>query len=744
MNKAFVSIALILTFAMQAFADKVSDYKEYASRVRAEVWSDSVPNFHSPPAVPDKYKNESAVILAVHKDISAKKKTGIGFNPNATLIPLKRVALINMDDYTRTLIMINDKSALDEFSEYDMPVKAGESDWFFQIKDERKYVLGVRIIKPDGRIVEVPTDEFVILSQRRKEDNADRQKLSVPGLEIGDKLDIFLFTHTALKNIQPEPFDIKLRYDYPVLSHTVSCKIDDDLTTIYRQRNGAPALTVAQGPDKDFLITGAISEPIDAEPRMLYSPSMQSPYIEMLIYNRRFDEYTPKFARKDGVQANPSAEETVIQDRVERLEKFKDMTIAVSQQLNEVNGKPMKTVKKKFKDGEWTEAQTAEYVYNLLVFSYMTGKYKYYPGDFVNELDAAFRQADIKNIRKGIVTARRNGQIDSLINYKDAWYFVYLPDTRQFFSSAFRGYNTSSEILSSLQGQNAVFIHDKNLSKKERMAEERRFTVAQNTPHDNRMVTSINATIDGADLNINRRTDAFGSSKDLVGAVLTSDNLLNGYLEYLNRDGLVADPQMLRKERSKDKKARMERNADEADEQSDKIRQSITEYHGTEPKEFKGYDILSSGIGTSPESSAISFEVKYVMDGLVKNAGSNLIVSVGNLIGKQAEIAPSQRQRLPGDDIVFAFPQEDITNISIELPQGYRVSASSLAKINVNVANEAGHFIAKAEVDEGRLDISVSHEFPHTNMPATDWNKVLAIADAAANFNAMTLLLEKK
>ena len=109
MKKTIISIILTAVCSMQVLADKASDYKEYSARVRAEVWADSLPQFITPPAVPEKYKNESAVVLAAHKDISAKKKTGIGFDRNAALIPLKKVALINMDDYIRTLVLINDK-----------------------------------------------------------------------------------------------------------------------------------------------------------------------------------------------------------------------------------------------------------------------------------------------------------------------------------------------------------------------------------------------------------------------------------------------------------------------------------------------------------------------------------------------------------------------------------------------------------------------------------------------------------
>ena len=84
MKKFLLSISLAMACALTAYADKASDYKEYATRVRAEVWADSLPQFSAPPQVPDKYKNESAVILAAHKNISAKKKTGIGFDATQT------------------------------------------------------------------------------------------------------------------------------------------------------------------------------------------------------------------------------------------------------------------------------------------------------------------------------------------------------------------------------------------------------------------------------------------------------------------------------------------------------------------------------------------------------------------------------------------------------------------------------------------------------------------------------------
>ena len=120
------------------------------------------------------------------------------------------------------------------------------------------------------------------------------------------------------------------------------------------------------------------------------------------------------------------------------------------------------------------------------------------------------------------------------------------------------------------------------------------------------------------------------------------------------------------------------------------------------------------------------------------------MLSIGKLIGEQAEIAPSQRKRLEGDDIYIAYPRDYIYEISVGLPSGYTPSETSLGRLNTELKNNAGHFISKAGIKDGKLVLNVSYEFAQTQLPASDWNKMLELVDAASKFNTMTLLLEKK
>ncbi len=741
MKKLLTTLLLAVTYIYQAYADTESDYRKYASLVRDEVWAEPLQEFTNPPAVPEKYKDESAIILAAHRYYYVDKKPGIGYNKSHGL---KYKFTINTDDYLRTLILINDKRALEKFAEYDLPIKNPGKDgkWYSQVMNERKYVLGLRIIKPDGRIVEVPTDDFIILSQQKKQDKATRQKLAVAGLEIGDKLDLFLLINTSLRNSNPEPFILSMREDYPVLSYTAKCKIDKDLASLYRQHNGATGFTITQDADENYIITKSIQEPIDALPELYYNPMIQHPYVELLSYYRIFRNYRPEFIKKDGLLVNPSAEETIIKDQIQRIEKFQDLKSDTKYHLKEFKGDILSTVKQKFKNKEWDLSRTTEYIYNLLACSYLTANSWYYSTNFVAEFDAALRMTGITDYRKGMVTPRYCGPIDSMINYQDWRYFIYFPDTKQIFSGAYDGYNAASEIHAPLQGQKAILLPNKKLPKKERLAENRWMTFPTNTPYDNRYVTTVTATIDGTDLNINRRIDAFGAAKENVGSLLTTDNLIRAYVADLTIDGIAID--IFHKEDQAKKQARMERNADEAKEQENKIRRLTEKYHGVPPKDFRAYKILECGVGTTPESSAISYDVDYTMNGLVKKAGRNLILNAGDLIGSQAEILPSQRTRLSGDDILLPYPQCNITNTSVELPHGYTVSPTALEHLNSNISNNAGRFSSKAKIDGNKLKITIEKEFPNTRMSASMWNDMVALFDAASQFGTYTILLEKK
>ena len=153
-------LALLLT-TPNANADDKEKYKLFAEETRKEVWALKLPEFTNT-AIPDKYKDESAVILAAHSRLEITKKTR--FNVGAFLGGFHYIDReVNCRDLYRMLVQINDKAALKEFSEFDYKAEIRKKDWRYD--ENYQQVLGVRIIKPDGTVNEISTDEYMTATE---------------------------------------------------------------------------------------------------------------------------------------------------------------------------------------------------------------------------------------------------------------------------------------------------------------------------------------------------------------------------------------------------------------------------------------------------------------------------------------------------------------------------------------------------------------------------------------------------
>lgn len=165
----------------------------------------------------------------------------------------------------------------------------------------------MRIIKPDGTINEVSTDEYMTATEG-KNDKEQRQKLAVPGLEIGDKIDIFFFNYTSLENHNLDPFIFRFRQSHPMLSYTVHCEIDDKLTTQYRTLNGAPDFKQSTNEEGNILLDVAMKDIEQTEPDLWYNSMQQTPTTLLYITNSQMKNTPtyPKVPRKKGCNPIPT------------------------------------------------------------------------------------------------------------------------------------------------------------------------------------------------------------------------------------------------------------------------------------------------------------------------------------------------------------------------------------------------------------------------------------------------------
>ncbi len=731
MKKLILTTIALAGCALLAFADKKDEYIRFTDTIRAEVYALDLPQFKVK-EIPDKYKNESSVIKAVYEEVGAKKKTGFGHIPGTLRFSQK--AQIRGSHLTRLLVHINDKVALDTYSELDFNTAHRTKYW--DGYEKYRHAVGVRIIKPDGTIKDIDTSEFVEVEEGKKGEKQSRN-LAVPGLEVGDDIDLFYYTESKLQNVHPDPVTFDMRYDAPIMSYQIHCVVDDNLTTQYRTLNGAPDFTISRDEDKNYVLDLEMTD-IEKEPRLWYNSAMQSPTIKMYIFNRRnSDEYTPQSARKDGLMANPDIL-YILEDRWVAWDWWiQTKSVGTMAQAYIRDGKKIgKTLKDLVKKGEISNQQAADYIYNTLCYIYFAKGASFDETKFIRQLKADLESDKIPSTI-GISTVSSLEPLDQLANLKNSIAFFKVGDDNpRYYFPPVRGILAPSEIPANLQGRQALMWRKPKERRKNSTTDEDFFILPEGTPEDNRNVTTIDAAIDGTELKITRTESYLGATKTSGLQVLSEEDINEGYLKYLNRYGL----DVIIKENKKEIADRAERYADGRKQQKEDFKKEIRSYHDTDAVEFT--DGKVSNLGVDPDNPELIYTVSYTMADLLKRAGKNLILSTGKLLSSQIETLPSDRER--ADDVYLTAPREYVTRININIPSGYQVNQRSLEALNTSVSNNTGCFTVKAISPSGdTVTIEITKRYAKSGLPSGQWPDLLKILDGANDWQSSTLLLNK-
>ena len=712
-------LALLLT-TPNANADDKEKYKLFAEETRKEVWALKLPEFTNT-AVPDKYKDESAVILAAHSRLEITKKTR--FNVGAFLGGFHYIDReVNCRDLYRMLVQINDKAALKEFSEFDYKAEIRKKDWRYD--ENYQQVLGVRIIKPDGTVNEISTDEYMTATEGKK-DQEQLQKLAVPGLEIGDKIDIFFFNYTSLENHNLDPFVFRFRQSHPMLSYTVHCEIDDKLTTQYRTLNGAPDFKQSKDENGNILLDVAVKDIEQTEPDLWYNPMQQTPMTLMYITNSKMKKYTyiPKSTTEKGLQSNPDA--AAIQEDdwefIKQAQKYSGYGGLSSPKKGIRLLRNVKQIKKK----DWTDEKKADFIYNYYRFALLSD----IKSDCNNELFIIYFQGlldwvDVPNLF-GMVTNEDKEPLDKLTNYRNTTWLLALPESQKYYLPP-TAYLIPHEIPARYQGRQAILEPDKKKAKKlKTKAEREHFNLPAGTADDNQNITTIQADIDNTLLTVSRNEYRTGTQKEYMQSALVKlEDVDAAYRRLLSIDKEFAEE--VGKKYADDLREAFRKGREQ---EKEDYKWEIDFYHGENAKELLGYQMQC--LGNRPDSAAFIYNVRYTMDGYIRKAGPNYVLSAGRLIGEQTQIEGKERKR--SADIYMSAPRTFQWNITVNLPEGYKAAPEGVEKLNVKVENECGAFIAKAVTENGKLILNILKRYNHKIEPAANWEKLLQIQEAIEN-----------
>ena len=705
------SILLVQLLTLSVNADEKADYLKLAQKVRQEVWSSTPADFQKR-TVPDRYKNASAVILSYYRELSTdyyRKATA------DLVLNLRLTRQIDCTDMERMLIQINDKKALKDYSEFTFKTKSRKWTWGYHHKTQT--VLGIRVIKKNGNVQEVSLDDYVDVKEG-KNDKDLSQKIAVPGLEVGDCIDVFSLDQIDTQEQQLDPFYFVLRQDEPVLYTKVHCVLDQSLATVYRTMNGAPDFTQTTDKDKNAVLDMVMDKPVDAESSIWYNSLEQSPFIEMYITPTKAKvAVVEKAMRQKGVRGNPDVT-PILQDDWKLLKSY------VSKGGYSPAGLPS-TYKSVFKSAKKEGMSAEEKADRIYSFEYVSGGASQ---RVFNTVANYLRKLGVE-IEMGITTPFGALPVDKLINYNStSWFFRLKGTDVYYFPGTYP--KVASEIPYIYQGRKA-YMQDS----------EEQITIPVSQAEDNKSVNDMVVKLDGTKLDISRKVTYSGEQKMYGQSLVSPDNTLFGssqleaYWRYLKYDDKDPYSCYTKKESAELKGAFNEyrKNA------IDPFKAEISSYHDSDPVQVGGYGV--DCVGIRRDSSNFVYHVNYVMDGMVKRAGNNYLLSVGKLIGSSLKLEGKDRERI--DDVWRKMAFVDEWNIEIPLPQGYKVSAEALKKIETSVANECGEFTVKATAGNESVKVYVRKCFAHRVEPVSNWSKLLALVDACSAFADKQMVIAK-
>jgi len=705
------SILLVQLFTLSVNADEKADYLKLAQKVRQEVWSSTPADFQKR-TVPDRYKNASAVILSYYRELSTdyyRKATA------DLVLNLRLTRQIDCTDMERMLIQINDKKALKDYSEFTFKTKSRKWTWGYHHKTQT--VLGIRVIKKNGNVQEVSLDDYVDVKEG-KNDKDLSQKIAVPGLEVGDCIDVFSLDQIDTQEQQLDPFYFVLRQDEPVLYTKVHCVLDQSLATVYRTMNGAPDFTQTTDKDKNAVLDMVMDKPVDAESSIWYNSLEQSPFIEMYITPTKAKvAVVEKAMRQKGVRGNPDVT-PILQDDWKLLKSY------VSKGGYSPAGLPS-TYKSVFKSAKKEGMSAEEKADRIYSFEYVS---RGASQRVFNTVANYLRKLGVE-IEMGITTPFGALPVDKLINYNStSWFFRLKGTDVYYFPGTYP--KVASEIPYIYQGRKA-YMQDS----------EEQITIPVSQAEANKSVNDMVVKLDGTKLDISRKVTYSGEQKMYGQSLVSPDNTLFGssqleaYWRYLKYDDKDPYSCYTKKESAELKGAFNEyrKNA------IDPFKAEISSYHDGDPVQVGGYGV--DCVGIRRDSSNFVYHVDYVMDGMVKRAGNNYLLSVGKLIGSSLKLEGKDRERI--DDVWRKMAFVDEWNIEIPLPQGYKVSAEALKKIETSVANECGEFTVKATAGNESVKVYVRKCFAHRVEPVSNWSKLLALVDACSAFTDKQMVIAK-
>ena len=720
-------------------------------------------------AVPDKWKNESAVIIAQKTEyLFTRLSSGRNYS-----------SVVRINEYIHKRIKLQDKNALEKFSTFNYVTMGKDASVEYKIiksngKEEKVDMTAA--VEDDKEIDPVYKPIFFGLDIKS-------QKIAIPDLGVGDIIDYTLKStidwDMKTDGVGFKPFIFSLANNYPTLYQQYRFTMVNGMKVQYRNYNGAPNLRFdpkasVYGEKESYLSYYFLDKDREKTADVRWNYELRTtPSVKFRVILLADNDPSSKSlgeATVDRAGLNPD----------DVYKRYAGVAAYITPTVTSLVGYTTQYINKKKEEGALkTDDDIIRESYYCLrkvflemyykgpvhsdVEKYLTGK-KLYKRMLAQEKKSGPEKEEREDeIRISGVTFATALRLTLAAQNIPAELQVYVPRSlgawrdaifmdeldfvvkvkskrKYYYLEAFNNFDSFGTPYEYLEGAEGYSIGYDEANRYYRA------TIPATTFNDNLQKQDYSISFnDGMDMvNAERVSSYLGHEKT---AIIGSANLDRSYLSY--------DFAKYHVEPSNDKTKKKKTGGESIVDPGDNIKYDDPDKdeHIRERKEifekslkedldvdkYEDFELLKDG--RYGDTAMLQFKEKFTLKKLLSKAGKNYIFEVGKLIGDQIKLEPSE---LAGRQVDIWIPHARTieNNISITIPPGYFVEG--LQDLNATVDNESGSFICTAKLENGRVMISSKKIYKRNFDKKEAWPNYVAFLESAYKFSQAKIVFKKK
>ena len=710
--KLFLLTFLWVTFSQAQTKEEIKDF----------FWGKN-DEYKSVNTIPEKYKNESAVVIYKFEDYDFHK-----FGKSVTY----RSAY-------RKRVKLNDQAAVTSFSEFSYSEKSNP-----RYGAVVKTVIGIKVIKPSGTETILNTEKEAVTVDKEK-------KIAVPNLEIGDIIDFYNYsteTFSSTFEFGFDPVERTLGENHPILNYKLTFQTENDFFVNFNTYNNGPELKqipLEKSGERKYEIV-ATDIPKNDFPRW-FLPLVELPCYKFQVFFAR----SGKFEQR--AEAFLPEKENIIKKTVSKEDIFNyyDSKFFPEGNIKEVErfieGKKFNSNEEKIKEvyyymrHQYYTRYIEAFIINDANIMYPFSYYGYDPIFFTKEeqfINYFMQFLKKQNIGFDIIvaTGRENGTIKDVLIQQNIRILLKVNTENPIYFGIFDPFAVPNQFDSSLENTQAYAL---KVSKSKKVSDIEEIKLPGLTYKDNitKVITNITVSTDFSTANATKISSLYGHNKEF------EHNNKIFFYDYVNEDyekyGTSSVLDLVKKKKDKEKFKK------EYDALIEKYKQNQVEKFKKEIEDeydikVDKHNLKVNKTGRFGINEPLEIAENFIItSNFIKKAGNNYILDIGKFISSQVDVEEKEIERT--NNIYTIFPRSFEYTINLDIPEGY--SISGLEKLNVNVENETGSFNSKATIIDNKLVIVSTKNYFNSYEPNANWKKMIAFLDAAYQFSQEKVLLKK-